>query len=190
MRIIAGAHGGRTLKTVEGPGYRPAMARVRESLFSMLESRGVVWHGLRVLDLFAGSGSLGFEALSRGAEEAWFIDNNPKAAECIRRNAATLGIAESRCTVLSEDISRIISRRARAAFDVIFIDPPYGQDRLLPTLRSVMRNGWLAEDGMLAAEVELALKLDAEKAHPDLEPVVDRTYGQTRIVVWMPRSDA
>lgn len=69
MRIIAGALGGRNLKTVEGPGYRPATAKVREAIFSMLSSRGVVWSGLRVLDLFAGSGSLSFEALSRGAQE-------------------------------------------------------------------------------------------------------------------------
>ena len=65
MRIIAGALGGRNLKTVEGPGYRPATAKVREAIFSMLSSRGVVWSGLRVLDLFAGSGSLSFDALSR-----------------------------------------------------------------------------------------------------------------------------
>ena len=84
MRIIAGALGGRNLKTVEGPGYRPATAKVREAIFSMLSSRGVVWSGLRVLDLFAGSGGIGIEALSRGAGFAVFVEQNPKAAEIIR----------------------------------------------------------------------------------------------------------
>ena len=88
MRIIAGACRGRTLHTVTGPGYRPAMGRVRESLFSMLEARGVVWGAVRVLDVFAGSGSLGFEALSRGARFADFIEKDHRAAECLRKNAA------------------------------------------------------------------------------------------------------
>lgn len=124
MRIIAGAYGGRLLKTVEGPGYRPAMSRVRESLFSMLSSRGVVWAGSRVLDLFAGSGSLAFEALSRGADEAWFVELNAKAAACIEKNATSLGIEPQRWRVLAEDITKVLGRRAAAPFDVVFIDPP------------------------------------------------------------------
>lgn len=190
MRIIAGAYGGRTLKTVEGPGYRPAMSRVRESLFSMLESRGVVWSSCRVLDLFAGSGSLAFESLSRGAEEAWFVELNPKAAACIEKNAATLGVDDARWRVLAEDITKVLGRRAAAGFDVIFIDPPYGEARLLPTLRLVLKNRWLVEGGLVAAEVERGLKFDASTVHPELELLVDRNYGQTRIVIWARKEES
>ncbi|AAS96009.1 16S rRNA (guanine(966)-N(2))-methyltransferase RsmD [Nitratidesulfovibrio vulgaris] len=184
MRIIAGAYGGRLLKTVEGPGYRPAMSRVRESLFSMLSSRGVVWAGSRVLDLFAGSGSLAFEALSRGADEAWFVELNAKAAACIEKNATSLGIEPQRWRVLAEDITKVLGRRAAAPFDVVFIDPPYGEGRLAPTIRLMMRSRWLAPEGVVVAEVEAGLAFDAETVHDGLEVIADRTYGQTRIVIW------
>lgn len=185
MRIIAGAFRGRALKTVEGPGYRPAMSRVREALFSMIESRGVVWCDCRILDLFAGSGSLAFEALSRGAEEAWFVELNPRAATCIEKNALGLGIEPARWRVLAEDITKLLGRRAAQPFDVIFIDPPYGEGRLLPTLRLVLKNSWLNEQGLIVAEIEKHLDIDTERVHPELELLVDRTYGQTRIVIWV-----
>lgn len=189
MRIIAGEYGGRVLKTAEGPGYRPAMSRVREALFSMLESRGVVWPGLRVLDLFAGSGSLAFEALSRGAAEAWFVESSPKAAALIGKNAEALGIARDRWQVVQEDCARVLARRARGSFDVVFIDPPYGEGQLSPALRSAVRNGWLADGALVAAEVEARLPLDPERENEALVPIADRTYGQTRIVVWTTREN-
>ena len=158
MRIIAGALGGRNLKTVEGPGYRPATAKVREAIFSMLSSRGVVWSGLRVLDLFAGSGSLSFEALSRGAQEV--------------------------CLVAESDVLRFLRGRAYQPYDVIFADPPYGENRLVPTLKAIMKGGWLAPDGYLLAEIEGLLRFDAAAAHEELELEIDRNYGQTRIILW------
>ena len=85
LRITAGAFKGRVLKTAEGPGYRPATALVREALFSMLEARGCVFSETMALDLFAGSGSLGFEALSRGAKAAWFVENDARAAALIKK---------------------------------------------------------------------------------------------------------
>ncbi len=184
MRIIAGACGGRTLKTVEGPGYRPATAKVRGAIFSMLESRGVVWGGVRVLDLFAGSGSLGFEALSRGAQEAWFVERANRPAACLRRNAETLGLDESRCRVLEQDVAFFLRAPAMTPFDLIFIDPPYGEGRLLPTIKAVLRGGWLAADGFLLAEVETHLSLAPERDVPGLVLETDRTYGQTRILLW------
>lgn len=182
MRIIAGAYKGRILKTVSGPGYRPAMGRVRESLFSRLESRGVVWGECRVLDLFAGSGSLAFEALSRGAAEAVFVEKNPRAAACLAQNAANLG-AESRCRILTEDVLRVSARRPALPFQVIFIDPPYAEALFAPALRNILRLNWLAEDGFLIAEVEKSLRFDAEK-QPGLELLNDELYGQTRVILW------
>ncbi len=187
MRIIAGAYKGRILKTVSGPGYRPAMGRVRESLFSRLESRGVVWGECRVLDLFAGSGSLAFEALSRGAAEAVFVEKDPRAAACLAQNAAKLG-AEGRCRILAEDVLRVSARHPAAPFQVIFIDPPYAEALVAPTLKNILRRNWLAEHGFLIAEVEKSLRLAPEK-QPELELLNDELYGQSRVILWTTRHD-
>ncbi len=186
MRIIAGAHKGRSLKTVEGPGYRPAMAIVREAVFSMLASRGLSFNSTHVLDLFAGSGALAFEALSRGAEKAYFVENNPKAAACIAENARKLDITAS-CHILQEDVVRFVGRppqkRNLAPFPLIFIDPPYAFDRLKNLITVLLQYGWLAENGFLVAEVERHNTLEAD-AFPGLETEADRVFGQTRILLW------
>ena len=184
MRIIAGAFGGRTIKTVEGPGYRPATAKVRGAVFSMLEARGVTWGAVRVLDLFAGSGSLGFEALSRGALEACFVEKAARPAACLRTNAASFSLDESRCRVVEQDVAAFLRPRALTPYDIIFIDPPYGEGRLVPSIKAVTRGGWLAPQGFLLAEVETHLRLDPTKDAPELTLETDRTYGQTRILLW------
>lgn len=188
MRIIAGALGGRILKTVEGPGYRPATAKVREAIFSMLAARGVVWSGLRVLDLFAGSGSLSFEALSRGAQEACLVEREPKVVQCLNQNVETLDVAD-RCRVAANDVARFLRGRAYQPYEIIFADPPYGENRLAPTLKAVMKGGWLAPGGYLLAEIEGLLRFDAASAHDELELETDRHYGQTRIILWHKTSE-
>ncbi len=184
MRIIAGLLGGRTLKTVEGPGYRPAMSRVREALFSMLESRGVVWSGCRVLDAFAGSGSLAFESLSRGAPQALLVENAKEAIRCLQKNAQTLKLDADRVRIVHDDVLKFLKIRASQCFDVVFIDPPYGKNLLAPTLQNLLRQGWVKEDALVSAEVEASLPYDASAAHPRLELLTERTFGQTRIVIW------
>lgn len=184
MKIIAGSLGGRMLKTVEGPGYRPATAKVRGAVFSMLESRGVVWSGVRVLDLFAGSGSLGFEAASRGALEVCFVENASRAAACLRTNTEVLGLQET-CRVQEKDVATFMRSRLHQPFDVVFIDPPYGEGRLAPTMKSLLRGGFLAEDGLVLAEVETHLRPDpAGMDLPCLSLELSREYGQTRILIW------
>ncbi len=183
MRIIAGALGGRIFKTVEGPGYRPATAKVRGAIFSMLASRGVIWDGLRVLDLFAGSGSLSFEALSRGAAEACLVEREPVAVNCLSDNIEKLGLTD-RCRVAEADVARFTRGRCYQPFDIIFVDPPYGQNRLAPTLKAIMRGGWLAAGGYLLAEAEDLLRFDAASVHAGLALETDRNYGQTRILLW------
>ncbi len=184
MRILSGEWRGRTLKTTVGPGYRPAMGKVRSALFSMLEARGVHWPEARVLDIFAGSGSLGFEALSRGAPFAAFVESNSKAAALIRENADKFGLELERYAVFGDEARSVLGKRCREPFSVVFIDPPYGRDLLTPTLRSVVRNGWLAPGGIINAELEGRLAFDPEQAHPELTCVADRKYGQTRVVLW------
>jgi len=158
--------------------------KVRGAIFSMLESRGIVWGAERVLDLFAGSGSLGFEALSRGALEAWFVERERPAADCIRRSAEAFGLPPERCRVLEQDVAVLIRRPPLFPFSLIFIDPPYGAGRLAPTVKNVVKNGWLAPDGFLLAEVEAQLPLQSESLSPGLSLEVNRTYGQTRILLW------
>ncbi|MBU1230958.1 MAG: 16S rRNA (guanine(966)-N(2))-methyltransferase RsmD [Proteobacteria bacterium] len=183
MRIIAGTYGGRTIRTVEGPGYRPATANVRQAVFSMLEARGVDWAGARVLDLFAGSGSLGLEALSRGAACAWFVEKNPRAVDCLRATLRDLGVPAARFRVLQADLLKTLARPAQAAFDVLFVDPPYGLDLLPPALDKAVGGGWVAPGAFVLAEVEARAAFEAQ-VPSQLIPQADRLYGQTRILLW------
>ncbi len=182
MRIIAGAYKGRKLKTITGNGYRPAMSKVRESLFSLLEARGVVWQDCQILDLFAGSGSLAFEALSRGAQKAYFVEKDPKAAACISENVRSLGLND-KCHVITEDVLQYVGRRPPEPFSMVFIDPPYAQNFLALSLNKLLRRQWLSEDAFIVAEVEKHLKVNTE-GFEGLELELDRHYGQTRILVW------
>ena len=184
MRITAGSLKGRVLKTGSGPGYRPAMSKVRQAIFSMLEARGVSWSGCRVLDIFAGSGSLGFEALSRGAQYAAFIEADRGAAALIRENASTFGLDETQYSVWTKEARAVLGKRADAPFDVVFIDPPYRGNFLSASVTAVIRNGWLAVGGLLNAEVERTLPLDPDNDFLPLACLADREYGQTRVLIW------
>ncbi|MGE4293268.1 MAG: 16S rRNA (guanine(966)-N(2))-methyltransferase RsmD [Desulfovibrio sp.] len=181
MRIISGRFGGRIIRTAEGPGYRPATSKVRQSIFSMLEARGLEWPGLRAADLFAGSGSLAMEALSRGADFALFVEKAAKAAQLIRANLKELGVPASRFRVAVSDVVQLLRKGPDKPYNLLFIDPPYGQDLLAPALEAVLDKGWLAPGGFVLAEVEAALEPEDPAG---LERITDRTYGQTRIVLW------
>jgi len=148
MRIIAGACRGRPIEAPTGQSTRPTADRARETLFSMLASRLGSFEDLRVADLFAGSGALGFEALSRGAASATFVESDRAALAIIRRNAATLGI---------DDRARIVGGSALALpasepFDLIFADPPYAPGSGSAVVRSIADAEWLAPGGWLSVE--------------------------------------
>ncbi len=181
MKIISGFLGGRILKTSEGKGYRPAMGKVREALFSILESQGILWGATRVLDVYAGTGSLAFEAISRGAKNAVFIEMSSTAVDCLNYNIDNLGIREE-CKIWKSDASKILSRPSSESFGLIFVDPPYGEKRFLPTLQNIIDNNWLDDRAYFVAEVEAGLKFPS--AFDGLELIADRTYGQTRILIW------
>ncbi|WP_147821594.1 16S rRNA (guanine(966)-N(2))-methyltransferase RsmD [Salidesulfovibrio onnuriiensis] len=184
MRVVGGEFRGRRLKTCEGPGYRPATHKVREAVFSMLQARGVEWAGARVVDMFAGSGSLGIECLSRGADEAWFVEKGRKAADLIRSNLKDLGVPAGKYKVLAKDLFTVLSRSPEAPFDLGFIDPPYGKGLLVPALEKALESGWFAEGAFILAEVEAQIQAPAEGPLSELELVTDREYGQTRILLW------
>jgi 16S rRNA (guanine966-N2)-methyltransferase len=154
MRIIAGKWRGRPLEAPPGLGTRPTADRVRETLFSMLASRLGSFEELRVADLFAGSGALGFEALSRGGASATFVENDAAAAAVIRRNAAKLD-AEVRVLAGSA-----LALPRSEPFDLIFADPPYAQDSGSAVARAVLDAGWLAPGGWMSIETSRGDQVD------------------------------
>ena len=186
MRLIGGEWGGRDIRTGEGPGYRPAMAKVRKALFSMLDARGVSWPETAVLDLFAGSGSLAFESLSRGAARAMLVESSKAAAEIVWDNAAKLGVEPGRLHVACEAVSRFLGRGAGAkrGYDLVFIDPPYADKVIENTLKLLIIQDWLNNGAIVVAEVEARSRFDVNCAPPELLLDTDRNYGQTRILLW------
>lgn len=156
MRIIAGDWRGRALEAPPGMETRPTADRARETLFSMLASRLGSFEDLRVADLFAGSGALGLEALSRGAAEATFVERDTKAAAVIRSNAAKLGGAE-RVRVLSG--SALALPKAQP-FDLIFADPPYSPGSGSAVVKAVTSVEWLAQGGWMSIETDRTDQVD------------------------------
>jgi 16S rRNA (guanine966-N2)-methyltransferase len=170
--VIAGRLGGRTLTAPRGSGTRPTSDRVREALFSILD--GV--SGARVLDLYAGSGALAIEALSRGAAEATLVDSSPAAVAAIRRNLDALGlVAEVRRQPVRSFIERALE--AGRQYDLVFADPPY---RLASSLRGSGLDGLLATGARVVAESDRRGPVELET----LELVDERRYGDTLIRIY------
>jgi 16S rRNA (guanine966-N2)-methyltransferase len=148
VRIISGQWRGRPLDAPSGQATRPTADRVRETLFSMLTSRLGSFDGLRVADLFAGSGALGLEALSRGAAFAAFVENDSAAASIIRRNVERLG-ARDQTRVLG---GSALGLPASEPFDLVFADPPYAAGSGTAVVEAVAKAGWLAPGGWMSVE--------------------------------------
>jgi 16S rRNA (guanine966-N2)-methyltransferase len=148
-RIVAGAAGRRRL-TVPPRGTRPTSERVREGLFAALEAAGAV-RGARVLDLYAGSGALGFEALSRGAERAVLVESDTRAARTARRNGAGLGLRG--VELLTTRVGKLLDGPARP-FDLVLADPPYETraDELDTVLATLARRGWCSPASVIVVE--------------------------------------
>ena len=143
VRIIAGEWRGRRLAVVPNTGVRPTPDRVRETLFNWLQAE---IDGARVLDLYAGTGALGFESLSRGAVEAWFIEQEPALVTAIGKQAETFGV---RPRIIRQDAASLLRGRAPQRFDIVFLDPPYALpvEPLLELLPP-----WLSERGIVYVE--------------------------------------
>jgi 16S rRNA (guanine966-N2)-methyltransferase len=177
MRVIAGTYGGRRIAAPPGSRTRPTSDRVREALFSILGARV---DGARVLDLFAGSGALGIEALSRGAESAVFVDDAPAAVRAIRANLDALGAGAE---IRRADALRFLGAapRSGAQYDLVFLDPPYRladtlADRLSEALPAVLAPGAVA---VAESDRRAPLALDL----PQLD---ERRYGDTLIRIYGP----
>ena len=147
MRIIAGAWRSRPLETPAGAETRPTADRARETLFSMLASRLGSFEGLTVLDLFAGSGALALEALSRGAAQAFLAERTPPARKAIEANIRKLG---ANARLIAHDATALPPAKAPA--DLIFLDPPYGEGLWAPALTSAQAMGWIAPHSWISLE--------------------------------------
>jgi 16S rRNA (guanine966-N2)-methyltransferase len=175
VRIIAGEWRGRQLVAPPGKDTRPTADRTRESLFSMLASRLGSFEDMRVADLFAGSGALGFEALTRGAASATFVENDPKAAAAIRHNVDALG-ARDRAQILT---GSALALPRSEPFDLIFADPPYAPNSGTAVARAVVEAGWLAAGGWLSIETSR----DEEVDPSGLTAETVRDVGRARLTL-------
>lgn len=178
LRVIGGRFRGRHLLTQDLPGLRPTTDRVRQSLFNILEAR-LDLEGLAVLDLCAGSGALGIEALSRGAARCDFVEKSRRTADLVRRNIAALGL-EKESRVVADDALRFLKRPENAgSYDLILSDPPYKA----PFLNDLLREGVhvLAAGGILLLEHSPEFRAIP---HPELEPITERMFGNTAVSIF------
>jgi 16S rRNA (guanine966-N2)-methyltransferase len=175
VRIIAGSRKGHTIQAPKGFDTRPTSDRVRENVFNIVAP----WvEGARVLDLYAGSGAMGLEALSRGAERAVFVESDPEAVRAIERNLDKLGLTGAR--VVRRDAMTGLRQEAGAGrkYDLVLADPPYTMTDYQPLSRYL--SGILADDGLLV--LETAARTQPEL--PGLEVRTSRKYGSTRVTVF------
>ena len=176
MRIIAGEWRGRKLTAPKGESTRPTADRTRETLFSMLTSRLGSFEDLRVADLFAGSGALGLEALSRGAAHCLFVEQDREALDAIRANVTALD-ARSRSTVEAGSVMGL--RAANEPLDLLLLDPPYRTGAGEVALDRLLRLGWISEATWIALETAL----DEEPEIKGLEIEATRKVGKGKLTL-------
>ena len=176
MRITGGQLKGRPLISAKGSAIRPASDKVRQALFNII---GHDLTGSVVLDLFAGTGAYGFEAVSRGAKHAIFIDNSSEALLIIKKNISRLGVSEQ-CQIKQQDIVAgdfFKTAEKDGSFDIVFIDPPYRQGFIVPVLNKVCYSDFLSLDGVVVAETSKEECLPERAGSLTLWQV--RRYGST-----------
>ena len=176
MRVIAGEWRGRPLVAPEGQATRPTADRAREGLFSMLQSRVGSFQGLRIADLFAGSGALGLEALSRGAAHCLFMEKDRDAVAAIRRNLSTFA-AEQRAEVRNQSVEYAVPPPAPC--DILLLDPPYASGLAEMALERVGNAGWVVPGGLISIESDR----DRPKPPAGFAIEAERRFGKAHILL-------
>ena len=180
MRIVGGQLRGRTLAAPKSQAIRPTADRLRESLFNiLLHAYGDPVSGARVLDLFAGTGALGLEALSRGAAFALFIDDGAQARALLRENVAALGLGGV-TRIFRRDATRLGTAHPVEPFALAFLDPPYGQGLAEKALVSAQTGGWLTSDALVVVEEAAKAAFAAPEGYEELER---RVYDDTALII-------
>lgn len=176
MRIISGSLRGKKLHGIRGMAIRPTADRLRESVFNIISAyvRDAV-----VLDMFAGTGALGIEALSRGASSAAFVDNSPRSLSVIERNLRSCAL-ENRARIIRWDIRRRLSPLTASAsrFDLVFMDPPYNRNLIEPALRNLRSSQALQKDALVVVEHSLSEAIPKALAMPDSAPNAQTSVQQ------------
>jgi 16S rRNA (guanine966-N2)-methyltransferase len=181
MRIVGGKFKGHGLQGPKGQATRPTSDRVREAIFNIL-AHGVAdfsIEGARVLDLFAGTGAMGLEALSRGARFCQFVDDAAEARGIIRRNADALGVI-GQCKIWRRDATRLGPAAPQPGFDLVFADPPYDKGLGAKALASLVEGQWLDKGAIVVIEEAERAELACPAA---LIEVARRVYGETQILI-------
>jgi len=183
MRITAGRFKGRNLVPPKDMNVRPTSDKVRQAIFNILEHKDFGFpfrvEGARAVDLFAGTGALGLEALSRGARYCLFIDDSAESRALIRQNVEALGLTGA-SKIWRRDAAKLGVLDTLQPFDLAFLDPPYRRDLIAPALMSLRDGGWLVPPAVIVAEMA------EEEIYPftdGFEVVDDRVYGDTRVVI-------
>jgi 16S rRNA (guanine966-N2)-methyltransferase len=182
VRIVGGRYRGKQLSVPKGDGVRPTTDRVREALFNVLDHRfDRPYDGARVLDLFAGAGALGLEALSRGAAHVCFVERNREVAANLRKNLKTV---REHVDIVERDAIQFLSGRCQTPFDFVFMDPPYDKELLAPCLEAVIAKGWLIPQGLVCVEQPSESGPVGISTYTEL---FARRYGRTTISLLSPR---
>jgi 16S rRNA (guanine(966)-N(2))-methyltransferase RsmD len=177
MRIIAGQYRGRTLSTVRDLSVRPTTDRAKQTIFDILLNR-LDFEGIEVLDLFAGSGSLGLEAISRGAGSVTFVDKAQQSLRALESNIETLGCAD-RCTAYTADVFWFL-KNTRKSFDLIFVDPPYRLERIEELPNAIYESPVVKEGALVVMEHSKETQVIVSDAMYD---VTRKQFGQTTVLI-------
>ncbi|SFB86662.1 16S rRNA (guanine(966)-N(2))-methyltransferase RsmD [Alkalibacterium subtropicum] len=180
MRIISGEYGGRRLKAVPGQNTRPTTDKVKESLFHMI---GPYFDGGRALDLYAGSGALGIEAVSRGINKAYLVDHNHQAIKTINENIAVTKEPDKFIIWKKKDTQALESlRQLDVTFDLVLLDPPYGSQELEQIVKKLVDYQLLNDQAIIVCETDKDVSLTIDD--PSLSFIKDKTYGTTRLSLY------
>jgi 16S rRNA (guanine966-N2)-methyltransferase len=182
MRIVGGTHKGRALAAPSGRETRPTSDRVRETIFNILVHSidSFDLSKISVVDVFAGTGALGLEALSRGAKHATFIDSSRRALDIVKKNSTALNEWRN-TTLLKVDATHFLPppRASKAPCGLAFLDAPYGQELSLPALLGIVNKGWVKSGAIVIVEIAAKEEIDIPRQYEHLD---ERTYGAARVL--------
>ena len=181
MRVISGSARGRKLLSLEGEATRPTTDRVKESMFNLCMD---YVRSAAVLDLFAGSGALGIEALSRGAEKCTFVENASDALDVVRKNLENTRLSDAAHIHRGDAISFL--DKTKETYSLIFLDPPYDGGFYIPVLSKIREKGILQNDGILVMEMRADMEISLPEGFSVLK---ERTYGKIKIVIIIQRKE-
>lgn len=178
MRIISGKARGTKLYTLEGENTRPTLDRVKESIFNILQGK---IEGAQILDLFSGSGAIGLEFLSRGAESAVLCDKSKEAVNIIKKNIEKTHM-EKNAQVINTDFENCLEKLKNEQFDIIYLDPPYATDYILKSLEKILQLNIAKEESQIIIETDDAERIEKEIKNLDVEINDKRKYGRATII--------